>query len=99
MSFGGLYDSGGPVFVLSMRSFPVFLAVTLLLGVPGYISGKSVDINIQINQEVLVNEAVWLDVEISDVTGTPVPWEDLLEQHGRRVHIYVVHEVYHNILK
>lgn len=34
-----------------------------------------------------------LDLEIMDSFGTPVPWGDLHVHHGRKIHVYVVHEV------
>lgn len=34
-----------------------------------------------------------LDLEIMDSFGTPVPWGDLHVHHGRKMHVYVVHQV------
>ena len=43
--------------------------------------------------ELPIRERVRLDVSVADAAGTAVPWEDLRMHHGRKVHVYALHEV------
>lgn len=78
-------------------AFALRLALTLLLHVFLVFTKVSADDGIQtvlhITSPTMPNVKLQLDVEIMDSFGTPIPWGDLHVHHGRKMHIYVLHEV------
>lgn len=58
-------------------------------------TGAAEQISIAVSPEVdiSVGSPVRLDIEVRDIGGNPVPWEDFVEHHARKIHVYAVDEV------
>lgn len=56
-------------------------------------AARGVNTIVHLSPNPEVNARTQLDLEIMDSFGTAVPWGDLHVHHGRKIHVYVVHEV------
>lgn len=72
---------------------PVSWALLTVFASASAVAARGVQTLLHVNPDAEINTRIQLDLEMIDSFGSPVPWGDLHMHHGRRMHVYVLHEV------
>eukprot|EP00892_Ulva_mutabilis_P000586 jgi/Ulvmu1/10528/UM064_0066.1 len=74
------------------NSRALMLFVTVFVALLTGVAARKIHTELNVRSEIQQETRTQLDLEVIDSFGTPIPWGDLHLHHGRKMHVYVVHE-------